>query len=268
MNGELFSGALAGRPRRSFYGGTAMSTTSTQDYGTPWELFDGLCRYLSGATPDAPRESLARPWVDPFASAWNALVPAYFSLPGGGGIAIDGLRQSWEPPPGEPEFIVFNPVYEDAEPACVAKCRKKRCAKRGFCLSEYKPGMLDALLKAEAEAIAWGGRIAGILPARASGWFRRVIAPPSEVAGRYLHGRAYPGERAPLDRYLPTVSTELYHYERLSIEVSRLAGRQAFRVPPGAVSATTGKPVGEDQAGFDTLVVTWRGRSNAARRAA
>jgi hypothetical protein len=260
MSMELDLGLPPKRPRRPFYAGVAMSTTGLQDYGTPWETFDALCRYHSGAEPDAPREGLARPWVDPFASAWNALVPTYFSLPGGGGIAVDGLKQSWRPPDDYRRwFVIFNPVYEDAEEACRERCKKKRCEERGFCLSEYKPGMPDALLKAEAEALAWGGPITGILPARSAAWFKRTICPPREVAGRFLGGEAFPGEHAPLNPYLRTVAAEVYRYERLQLEVNRLAGRQTFRTPPGAVSDTTGLPVKNDSAGFDTLLVTWKG---------
>jgi hypothetical protein len=236
-----------------------MSTTGTQDYGTAWDLFDAICRRYSGAEPDAPREELARPWVDPFASAWNALVPTYFSLPGGGGVAVDGLKQGWRPPPGAPRFIVFNPVYEDSEEACPERCRKKRCAERGFCLSEYKPGLPDALLKAEAEALEWGGPVVGILPSRSAAWFQRTISPPLAVAGPFLEGQAFPGEHSPMHRYQRTVATEVYRYERLDVEVMRLAGRQTFRTPPGAVSATTGKAVKNDSAGFDTSLICWKG---------
>lgn len=259
MSLELPLGVLPGRPRRPFYSGVAMSTTGIQDYGTPWPLFDALCRYHAGLRPTAPRESLPRPWVDPFASAWNALVPTYFSLPGGGGVAEDGLRQSWRPPAGASSFVIFNPVYEEPEQACSGSCKKKTCEERGFCLSEYKPGMPDALVKAEMEALTWGGPITGILPTRQARWFQRTICPPPHVAGSFLEGKALPGHHAPVHAYLRTVATEVYRYERLEVEVTRLAERQAFRTPPNAVSATTGKPVKADSAGFDTLLVTWRG---------
>lgn len=250
----------APRPRRPFYAGVAMSTAGAQDYGTPWPLFESICRWQSGGGLETPWENVPRPWVDPFASSWNALVPTYFSLPGGGGIAVDGLKQSWKPPPGAPPFVVFNPVYEDPENACPAKCKKKRCAARGFCLSEYKPGMADALLKAEAEALAWGGTVVGILPARQAAWFRRIISPPPELVGHFLGGQAFPGTLSPVAQYLRVAASEVYNYQRLRVETVRLAERQAFRAPPGAVSATTGKALGEDSAGFDTLLVAWTGR--------
>lgn len=248
------------RPRRPFYAGVAMSTAGVQDYGTPWPLFDAICRCWGDTSPEAPRETLPRPWVDPFASEWNRLVPAYFSLPGGGGIAEDGLMQNWRPPPGAPPFIVFNPVYEESESPCPAKCKKKRCAARGFCLSEYKPGMADALLKAEQEAMEWGGPIIGIVPARSATWFRRTIRPPAELVGSFLGGQAYPGDLSPRAPFLKVVASEVYRYERLTVETIRLAERQTFRAAPGAVSATTGKALGEDPAGFDTLLVAWTGR--------
>lgn len=252
------------RPRRPFYAGVAMSTTGTQDYGTPngpGELFDAICCYWGRVPADTPREQIPRPWVDPFASAWNALVPHFFSLPGHGGAAVDGLKQSWKPPQGAPRFVVFNPVYEESEQACAPRCKKKGCAERGFCLSEYKPGMSDALLKAESEAMDWQGTTIGILPARQASWFRRVVAPPWNVAGAFLGGEAWPGPLSPMAPHIRVVAHELYRYERLHVETVRLAERQTFRAPPGAVSATTGKPLGKDSAGFDTLLVAWTGQS-------
>jgi hypothetical protein len=250
------------RPRRPFYAGTAMSTNATQDYGTSMELFDAICRRWGGASPEARGEDIPRPWVDPCASEWNRLVPRYFSLPGGGGEAEDGLVQSWGPPTGVPRFVVFNPVYEDAEEVCPPRCKKKGCKERGFCLSERKPGMGDWLLKAEAEALAWGGPIIGILPMRSgTSWYRRAVHPPPSFAGRFIRGEAWPGELSPMAPYALTSAVELYVYERLEVEAVRLAGRQQFRPPPGAVSTITGKPLsGKDSAGFETVLIAWKGR--------
>lgn len=243
------------RPRRAFYAGTAMSTNAVQEYGTPLPLFDAICRWHAG---DALSHEAPRPWLDPFASAWNALVPTYYSLEGGGGVAVDGLKQSWRPPPEVPSasrFVVFNPVYEESENACAPRCKKKTCVQRGFCLSEYKPGMGDTLLKAESEALEWGGPIYAVLPARQAGWFRRAIHPP---ARRFLVGRAWPTKEAPAARFMSVTAQEEYTYEGLTVTTVRLAERQAYRVPPGATRAD-GAPVREDSAGFDTLLIVWRG---------
>ena len=256
---ELDLGLPPPRERRPFYSGVAMSTNAVQDYGTPIELFTAICRKMEGLPPDGGEQSRG-PWVDPFASAWNALVPRYYSLPGGGGIAEDGLRQTWKPPPGTPRYVVFNPVYEDSENPCATRCKKKRCMERGFCLLEYKPGMPDALIKAEHEALSHGMECVGILPARQAEWFQRTIAPPPEVAGALLASecRAFPGAASPWHGYLRTVDTQVYRYQRLEVEVVRLAQRQRFRTPPGALTAE-GLPVKMDSAGFDSMLVVWRG---------
>lgn len=59
---------------------------------------------------------------------------------------------------------------------------------------------------------------------------------------------------------MKVAAQEVYRYERLEVTTVRLAERQAYRVPPGAVHPETGKPIREDAAGFDTLLVAWERR--------
>lgn len=246
--------------RRTFFNSTALSSQRT-GWGTPREFFDVLCRYAAGLPPDAPPESLPRPWVDPCAVATNALVPHFYSP------ADNGLLKTWRPPAEAPRFVIYNPPYGSPEEAChPRKCKKKRCKKRGFCLADRLPGIADWVEKGRAEAELWQMQVHGIFPRRGADWWGRMLSPPPLMAGEMLGlGLALPGALSPFQPYWPTLEWRLFRYERLAVEVIELDGRLSFIPEVGATKATTGEPqTGDDSAGFDSAVVIFHGGEPSA----
>lgn len=70
--------------------------------------------------------------LDGAADAENALCARFYSE------ADNAFSQN-----PEGEVIWVNPPYGGAENACQSPCKKKRCPKRGYCVSEYQPGLED-----------------------------------------------------------------------------------------------------------------------------
>lgn len=252
--------AAAQPPRLPFYASVALSS-QRKGWGTPLELFDALCRRAAGLPPDAPAATLPRPWVDPCATADNALLPRYFTP------EEDGLARSWCPPTSLelaalelPWYVFSNPPYGEPEEPCPPRsCKKKRCQERGHHLQTRLPGIGDWTSKAQVEALAWGLSVDMLLPHRATSWWGAMFQ-PLESAGPFLGGVALPGPLSPMHPYWPTLEWRLYRWRWLEVEVAVLDGRLQFRPEPGAVKATTGKPqTGKDSAGFDSAVVTFRG---------
>lgn len=69
----------------------------------------------------------------------------------------------------------MNPPYGKAEHPCNSKCKKLRCPKRGFHLTEYSPGCIDFVQKASEQALR-GCDIWMLLAARTdTEWWHRYV---------------------------------------------------------------------------------------------
>jgi site-specific DNA-methyltransferase (adenine-specific) len=73
----------------------------------------------------------------------------------------DGLVQSWR---GETVFV--NPPYTKPEEACKTKCKKKRCAERGYHITKRLPGQVDWIRKSYEESRKPNTTVVMLIPAR------------------------------------------------------------------------------------------------------
>lgn len=157
----------------------ALFSSATDDHPTPQDLFDKLNREFGFV-------------LDVAASAENAKCPAYLTK------EQDALTWDWAALAREAGggAIYMNCPYGDGERVCKAKCKKKRCAKRGFhCLVEV-PGVGDWVEKAALTSTFGGVTVVCLLPARTdTRWFQRFVwsyegnKPQPYVEVRFIKGR-------------------------------------------------------------------------------
>lgn len=104
----------------------------------------------------------------------------------------DGLNEPWgiiQPNRYIPGRVFLNPPYGEPEQPCKLKCDKKRCVKRGWCATEYIPGVIDWIAKAVHEVEIGNSQfVVMLLPARTdTSWFHNYIYNKHEV--RFIRGR-------------------------------------------------------------------------------
>jgi len=85
-----------------------------------------------------------------------------------------------------PSIAWMNPPYGSPEHVCKPNCKKKRCAKRGYHNTVYKPGIIDFMHKAYTSAKA-GATVVCLVPARTDTKWWWSYAIHGEV--RFLKGR-------------------------------------------------------------------------------
>lgn len=113
-------------------GERTLFSSSSGEYGTPPDLFDAL-------------DQRFRFVLDPAATIKNAKCATFFTK------EDDGLKQDWS----RFESVFLNPPYGEPEQPCRPNCRKKRCVKRGYHVTEYQPGIIDWMRKAWQESVKW-----------------------------------------------------------------------------------------------------------------
>ncbi len=129
-----------------------MSSGKT-DYGTPKDKFGFLHYHF-------------RFDVDVCAVSYNAKLDNFFSP------EDDGLSQDWGG-----SVCYMNPPYGDAEQPCKdpQKCKKKKCAKRGWHATEYIPGIKDWVKKAVSESKKDKTTVVCLVPTRSDTvWYQHL----------------------------------------------------------------------------------------------
>lgn len=126
-------------------------------------------------TPDDLFRQLDREFafeIDVAANEANALCAHFFT---------DCLTRDW----GQ-SVCWMNPPYGDPEEPCKKNCKKKRCPKRGYCITEYAPGIIDFVRKADAESRK-GCTVVCLLPHRTdTEWWKKYC---SHHERREIEGR-------------------------------------------------------------------------------
>lgn len=126
-------------------------------------------------TPDAFFAELHKKWnfaVDVAAIRKNAKLPCYYGPDHVDPLLRDCLRFNWFA--GGPCWM--NPPYSDPELPCKKNCKKKRCPKRGYHLTEYRPGCVDFVRKAAAQRQVFGITTVALMAARTDNeWFHDFI---------------------------------------------------------------------------------------------
>jgi phage N-6-adenine-methyltransferase len=80
----------------------------------------------------------------------------------------------------------MNPPYGEPEQPCRKNCKKKRCRKRGHCVTEYVPGCYDFLKWAHGESLK-GSLFVCLLPARTdTAWYHEFC---KRHTRRFFRGR-------------------------------------------------------------------------------
>lgn len=80
----------------------------------------------------------------------------------------------------------MNPPYGEPEKPCKPKCKKNKCAKRGFHTDVYIPGMID-FVKAAHRLSKQNNMFVCLVPARTdTGWFKVCWEADAIV---FIHGR-------------------------------------------------------------------------------
>jgi site-specific DNA-methyltransferase (adenine-specific) len=154
----------------------ALFTSDTDEWSTPQELFDELDKEFGFK-------------VDVCATHENSKCEVFFSK------STDGLKAQWH------DWLIcwMNPPYGNPEEPCKPNCKKKKCVKRGYHITEYIPGVKDWVKKAYMESCE-GATVVCLLPARTdTKWFHRFIwdkysqKPQPHAEVRFLEGRLHFG---------------------------------------------------------------------------
>jgi hypothetical protein len=154
-----------------------MFSTGQDEQETPDSLFES--QYLAQD----------RFIIDVAATFGNAKFDAYFGPDHKDPSRRDCLAIDWPRYYENGGSCWMNPPYSDCEFQCRPNCKKKRCPKRGFCLTEYKPGCIDFVKKAYDEA-GKGSRVVALLAARTdTEWFHEYIYNKNSVRYELLRGR-------------------------------------------------------------------------------
>jgi phage N-6-adenine-methyltransferase len=174
----------------------AWFSSSSCEWGTPQWLFNVLHE----------REHFT---LDVCASEKNHKLPRYYTR------EDDCFTKPWD------GVWFCNPVYGDAEEPChKTKCKKKRCKERGFCVTEYQPGIADFVEYGIEQAARQKSRGVYLVPARVdTEWFETLFRSADEVL--FIHGRLRyednnrkPGGTAPFPSCIVAVSSAPKKFNR------------------------------------------------------
>jgi len=149
----------------------SLFSSASGEWATPIEFYDKLDQEFGFN-------------LDPCCTRANQKAPMGFC----NDLGIDGLSKPWISPYIQKVFV--NPPYGDPEHPCKPVCKKKICKKRGFCIEEYVPGIINWVVKCyyESRKLDHGGAIVALLPARTdTKWFHRYIYGKAEI--RFIKGR-------------------------------------------------------------------------------
>jgi len=148
----------------------ALFTSDSAEWETPWDLYNKLDMEF-GFT------------LDVCATSENAKFHILYTK------QDDALKLGWC------GVCWMNPPYGEPEKPCKPKCKKKKCVKRGYHISEYVPGVIDWVKKARDESLK-GATVVCLLPVRSdTKWFHSYIwdeendRPRPGVKVRPLKGR-------------------------------------------------------------------------------
>jgi phage N-6-adenine-methyltransferase len=140
-----------------------MFSTGNDEWETPKELFNKLDKIYNFT-------------LDVCATTENAKCERYYTK------LEDGLKQSWDG-----EVCWMNPPYSKPENPCKPNCKKKSCIKRGYHVTEYKPGQEDWIAKAYKESEK-GAIVVALLPVRTdTKAFHKYIYKKQDII--FLEGR-------------------------------------------------------------------------------
>ena len=141
----------------------ALFSSEKDDWETPPELFDRYNRKYGFTIDLAASESNHK------CPEWYGLrLDPILEVP----TLIDAFAQTWG------GRCWLNPPYGEAENACKANCKKKRCKERGYHLKEYRPGTVDWMRKARESVLIdkTAEVVCMLLPSRTdTKWFHQWV---------------------------------------------------------------------------------------------
>lgn len=145
-------------------GSGPLATSDSIEWGTPPEFFARLDREFSFELDVCAMPALAK-------------CARYYS-PEEDGLAADwGTKRCW-----------MNPPYGNPEQPCLPGCTRPACARRGWHLEVYKPGIVDWMEKAVRAARA-GALVVSLVPARSdTDWWNLWVMPHASEL-RLIWGR-------------------------------------------------------------------------------
>jgi phage N-6-adenine-methyltransferase len=154
--------------------------TGNDDTGTPLDLFLELDAEFGGFGCDMA------------ATGNNAKCLDYYGPDHEDPEYRDCLTVDW--PLSKPNWL--NPPYSEPENACKKmNCKKKTCEKRGFHLTEYRPGCIDFVRKAAEQRLRGVTTVLLLAGRTDTEWFHEYVWNASRhtwrdgVRGRFLRGR-------------------------------------------------------------------------------
>lgn len=140
----------------------ALLSTGKDDWETPKEFFEKLNKEFNFT-------------LDPCSSNKNHKCSKYYTE------IDDGLSKDWSG-----EIVFCNPPYSVPENPCKPNCTKKSCLKRGYHITEYKPGQEDWIKKCYEEGKKT--TVVMLIPSRTdTKAFHDYILGKSEI--RFIKGR-------------------------------------------------------------------------------
>ena len=119
-----------------------MFSSATDEWSTPQSFYDELNKEFKFT-------------LDPCSTHENHKCDTYFTL------EDDGLNKDWS---GHTVFC--NPPYSVAENPCKKNCKKKKCVKRGYHITEYVPGQEDWIEKCHKENKNNNVKVVMLIPSR------------------------------------------------------------------------------------------------------
>lgn len=140
-------------------GEKALFSSNSVEWGTPRFLYDWLDQKYHFE-------------LDPCASKSNHKHKLYFTQ------EDNGLVKDWS---AIASSAFMNPPYLKAEVACKKNCKKQKCIKRGYHLTEAVPGIGDWMRKAYNESLK-GMDVICLVPNRSdTAWFENYVTKADEV---------------------------------------------------------------------------------------
>lgn len=98
--------------------------------------------------------------LDPACQSKNIPAAVHYTYP-----EFCGITLPWVIEGVEDVIIYLNPPYGDDEKPCKANCKKKKCKKRGHCITKHQYGIASFMRKIAEEA-AKGVKVWALLPCR------------------------------------------------------------------------------------------------------
>ncbi len=156
----------------------ALFSSDSKEWATPTDFFDRL----------------NEEWdfnLDPCATDENTKVKDYYYTK-----EIDGLKEPWHGPydlkysKRSPGRVFCNPPYGDKENKCEVDCKKKRCVKRGYHLTEDFPGTGAWVEKAVTEVKKGNAQVVVmLLPSRTDAKWWHLWVEPNASEINFIRGR-------------------------------------------------------------------------------